>query len=250
VELTEYRNSPTERARVGDLMDMLPGGIQSALDIGARDGHLSRLLADRLEKVVALDLQRPVIDDARVECVQGDATALAFEHGAFDLVLCAEVLEHLPGSTLERACAELARVSGRYLLIGVPYKQDLRLYRSTCQQCGALNPPWGHVNSFDETRLGALFPGYQVARVSYVGQASAPTNALSTWLMDRAGNPYGTYSQAEGCVACGRPLGRPRPRTLWQRCLTRSAALARSVLQRRTPPQANWIHVLFKKQDS
>lgn len=247
MELTEYRNSPAELARTGDLMALLPPGLQRALDVGARDGHLSRLLADRLPQVVALDLEQPQIDDARIECVKGDATALAFQSGEFDLVLCAEVLEHLPGSTLERACAELARVSGQYLLIGVPYRQDLRIGRSTCQHCGAKNPPWGHVNSFDEQRLCALFPGYTIAEISYVGKSSAATNALATLLMDLAGNPYGTYVQEEGCVECGEPLGKPPARTVLQRVLTRVALYAHKAQAPFTRSRPNWIHVLFKK---
>lgn len=248
MELSKYRNSPTEQARTGDLMAMLPSGLRRALDVGARDGHLSRLLADRMPQVVALDLEQPEIDDARIECVQGDATALSFKSGEFDLVLCAEVLEHLPGSTLERACAELARVSGQYLLIGVPYRQDLRVGRSTCQHCGAKNPPWGHVNSFDEHRLDSLFPGYRIARMSYVGRASAPTNALAALLMDMAGNPYGTYVQQEGCVACGKQLGVPPPRTVLQRCLTRAAETVRRAQRPFARQRPNWIHVLFEKQ--
>lgn len=247
IDLSAYRDSAIEQSRVGDLMGLLPDGLRSALDIGARDGYLSRKLRQRVSRVVALDLERPLIDDADIECVQGDATALAYADGTFDLLLCAEVLEHLPGPLLERACAELGRVAGGYVLIGVPYKQDLRLDRSTCQQCGAKNPPWGHVNRFDERRLAALFPDYQLVRHSFIGTAAAPTNALSCWLMDLAGNPYGTYRQNESCVACGQAMGHPPPRTLLQKCLTRAAVYTRKpqTLLARHP---NWIHVLLKKK--
>jgi len=246
-DLSVYRNSAAEQRRTGDLMALIPPGLRSALDIGARDGYLSRMLAERIPRVVALDLERPQVEHAGIECVQGDATALAYGNGAFDLVFCAEVLEHLPGDLLDRACAELARVAGQYVVIGVPYKQDLRTDRSTCQQCGTKNPPWGHVNSFDERRLLALFPGYALVQHSFVGLGSKQTNALSCLLMDLAGNPYGTYVQKEGCVACGKQLGTPAPRTIAQRCLTRAAVLTQKLQGLFLTRHPNWIHVLLKK---
>jgi SAM-dependent methyltransferase len=143
-----WRESAIEKTRVRDLMELLPDQVGNAVDIGARDGFISSLLADRGAVVTALDLTQPQINDTRITCVKGDATALSFGSDHFDLVFCAEVLEHIPSALLEKACSELARVSRRYLLIGVPYKQNLRLDRSTCSHCGKTNPPWGARKQF------------------------------------------------------------------------------------------------------
>jgi SAM-dependent methyltransferase len=250
MELAEYRESAAEQARTKDLMALLPAGLESALDIGARDGFISRLLAERVPAVTALDLERPQIDDPRIACVKGDATALDWADGAFDLVVCAEVLEHLPGTLLGSACAELSRVSKRYLLIGVPYKQDLRLDRSTCVGCGRSNPPWGHVNSFDEARLASLFPGYRMAATSYVGQTNEATNFVSSLLMQMARNPYGTYVQDEPCIHCGAALTRPPERNLLEKGFTRAAVIARKAQRPFIKPRPKWIHVLFEKRGS
>ncbi len=248
MDLSAYRNSEPEKRRVASLMEMLPGELTSALDIGARDGFLSRLLADRVPAVTALDLEKPRIEDARITCVQGDATALALPDASVDLILCAEVLEHIPPTVLAKTCAEMARVSRHYILVGVPYRQDTRAGRTTCLKCGARNPPYGHVNVFDERRLGELFGNYRVARTAYVDKTKKRTNFVSTLLMDLAGNPYGTYSQEEPCVACGAKLVPPPARGLLQRMLTKGAILldaARAALIKERP---NWIHVLFEKQ--
>ena len=50
-------------------MDMVPRGLQSAIDVGARDGFLSVSLTDRVEHVVALDLIAPDIAHPRVTAV-------------------------------------------------------------------------------------------------------------------------------------------------------------------------------------
>lgn len=243
-----WRETEVERTRVAELMGMLPDRVRTAVDIGARDGFISRQLADRGVSVTALDLEKPLIYDARVSCVKGDATALDFADNSFDLVFCAEVLEHIPRAMLEKACAELARVSALYLLIGVPYKQDLRLDRSTCGACGESNPPWGHVNRFDEACLNSLFPGYRIVSTAFVGSTSEATNFLSWRLMEAAGNPYGTYIQDEPCIHCGTALTAPPPRTLVDRCLAKLSVLARKVQAPFIAPRPKWIHVLFEKQ--
>ncbi|WP_367846581.1 class I SAM-dependent methyltransferase [Rhodoferax sp. WC2427] len=248
LSLEDNRNSLTDRQRVADLMALLPTDVQTALDIGARDGFLARHLADRYAQVTALDLAQPELDDPRVRCVQGDAAALQFHNGAFDLLLCAEVLEHIPPPQLPRVCAELARVAARYIVVGVPYRQDIRHGRSTCQRCGGRNPPWGHVNRFDEARLRSLFPAYGVQRQTLVGVAEPGTNAVSAWLMDLAGNPYGTYIQDEPCIHCGAALQPPPARTLPQKVYTRLAVQLQKAQAACTPRHANWMHALLAKK--
>lgn len=248
MDLTEYRAGASEQARVADLLGLLPEHLGSVLDIGARDGYIARLLAGRAAAVTALDLAQPQIDDPRIRCVQGDATALEFADGAFDLVLCAEVLEHLPGALLDAACAELSRVARDYVLVGVPYRQDLRTDRTTCQQCGKTNPPWAHVNRFDDARLRGLFPACEVARTSFVGQTREGTNFLSAMLMELAGNPFGTYQQDEPCIHCGQALGSPPARSLLQRGLTRAAVCVRRVQLPFVKARPKWVHVLFRKR--
>lgn len=250
MDLTAYRNNAQEKARISDLMEMIPEQINSAIDIGARDGFLSKELTKHCSSVTALDLEMPAIDHPNVKCMKGNATALQLPDSAFDLVFCSEVLEHIPSPALELACSELSRIAGRYALIGVPYKQDIRHGRTSCHSCGKTNPPWAHVNRFDETRLQQLFPDFDVVQVNYVGKGELGTNHLSAYLLDLAGNPFGTYMQEEPCIHCGKKLKAPPPRTFSQKVLTRIAYTLRQVQAPLTPPRANWIHILFKKKTS
>jgi len=247
MDLTEYRKSKSEIERIGDLMRLIPEGV-SALDIGARDGFISKLLANHFPTVTALDLEQPSIEHERIQCVKGDITALSFSDASFNLVFCAEVLEHIPTHMLETACRELARVSKEYVLIGVPYKQDIRVGRTTCGNCGKVNPPWGHVNRFDENRLLKLFSDFTVAKQSFVGETDARTNLLSCALMDMAGNPYGTYSQEEPCGHCGAILSSPPERNFWQKILTKTAFIGIDAQKPFLKPHSNWIHLLLRKR--
>lgn len=244
-QLALSRTRPSEIARVDDLMKLIPDGLQSALDIGARDGHLSKAIVEKVPDVIALDLECPQFSYPGVRCVKGDATALAFQNNSIDLVFCAEVLEHIPGKALEAACAEIARVARQYVVIGVPYRQDLRQGKTTCYSCGGINPPWGHVNSFDEARLAALFPTLRIETVSFVGKAGPRTNAISAALTNYAGNPFGTYVQDEGCVHCAAKLLMPPERSFQQKVATKFAAWIDKVQARTQRPSGNWIHVLL-----
>ncbi|MEO8523682.1 MAG: class I SAM-dependent methyltransferase [Caldimonas sp.] len=246
--MTSYRETESEQKRIADVLRLTPAGGKRALDVGARDGYLSKLLAEHVETVSALDLEEPRISHPRVVCVKGDATELAFDDDSFDLVVCTEVLEHIPPELLEKACSELARVSKKHVLVGVPYKQDIRVGRATCTSCGTINPPWGHVNAFDEPRLRALFNGLIVEETSFVGENRASTNFVSAYLLDMAGNPYGTYDQEEPCITCGEQLRDPPSRTLVQLALSKLGFWAAKATEPFHPVHPYWIHLLLRKQ--
>jgi len=246
LDLEVYRTRPEERDRVGNLLELLPQG-GSILEIGARDGHITRRLADRFTTVVALDLGELHIDDPRVTPIRGDVRSLTFGDHSFDVVLCAEVLEHIPPADLPRACRELARVTAGWLLVGVPYKQDLRVAQTRCQHCGRTNPPWGHVNSFDEDRLDALFRGLERTRTAFVGRTQDFTNPLSAKLMEMADHPWGTYEQDESCIHCGRHVGQPSStRGPLQKVLSSAAERLNRVQRRLSGDRPCWIHCVYR----
>lgn len=249
MDLAEYRVSANEQLRTSDLLEHMPASGRTALDVGARDGHFSLLMAERFDKVFALDLTMPSISHPNVVCMIGNAATLEFPDRSVDFVFCAEVLEHIPQERLTDVCRELERVCNSKLLIGVPYQQDIRHGRTTCYSCMEKNPPWGHVNCFDEKFLRKLFPSMKVESITFVGKNTEQTNAISALLMDFAGNPYGTYDQEEPCIHCGQRLVPPPLRTFGQKVLTKLAFIARSATSPFSTPRANWIHVLFSKND-
>ena len=94
MNLTQYRESAPEQLRTDDLMRSMPLSGKNALDIGARDGHFSLLMAQRFDRVVALDLTLPNISHPKVNCVAGNAADLQFADDSFDFVLCSKGKSH------------------------------------------------------------------------------------------------------------------------------------------------------------
>lgn len=246
LDFEQYRASENETARTADLIRVLPRGRRSVLEIGARDGHFSRLLTQYFAEVTALDLQKPRFEIPGIVTVAGDVTRLDFPDESFDCVFCTEVLEHIP--EVQKACQEVLRVARYEVVVGVPFRQDIRVGRMTCRTCGKVSPPWGHVNSFDEERLVQLFPGLLIVSRSFVGTSKEATNAISTLLMDLAGNPWGTYHLEEPCIHCGATLTPPASSHLWQKVCSGVAARLNRIQALWTNSHGNWIHVVLSKQ--
>ena len=246
--IEQRRASDRERQRTHDLLGLLPKGRRSILDIGAREGYFSVQFTEYFPEVTALDLEKPSFEHPGVTTVAGDVTRLDYPDNSFDCVFCAEVLEHIPA--LETACREIVRVARHEIVIGVPFQQDIRVGRTTCGSCGNINPPWGHINSFTEQRLIKLFSGVRLVRKSFVGTNKEATTSLAAFLMDRAGNPWGTYAQYETCGRCGGKVTAPVQRDFLQRACGAAATYLNLAQSLFTSPHGNWIHVVFSKDQS
>jgi hypothetical protein len=242
--------SPIEQERINSLISIIPKGYSTLLDIGARDGYISNLVSPFFRKVTALDLEKPRLGKENIIAVKGDVTCLEFEDNSFDVVLCTEVLEHISPKLLNKACSEIIRVAKNFVVIGVPYKQDVRCSRTTCSYCKGKNPPWGHVNSFDQSRLKDLFRPLCLESVYFIGKGGwGRTNLFSALLMDLAGNPWGVYDRGQCCLHCGRkviPL-LSENRNVLEKVCSKIAYLLNSFQAFFIASCPTWVHIVFKK---
>lgn len=91
------------------------GQYANVLEIGPGSGHTTWLLRNWGMKVTTLDFDRSLAPD-----IVADVTAIPCIDGAFDCVLAAEVLEHIPFAEFSSALAELRRVSRGHVIITLP----------------------------------------------------------------------------------------------------------------------------------
>lgn len=147
-------------------------GLGWALEVGCGEGVIAQRMAGRWGEVAALDLADAGLRADWAACVgprflHASAHALPFADGQFDVVVAAEVLEHLADP--DQGLAEMARVGRRHLVVSVPREP---LFRGCNLAAGRYvrdlgNTP-GHLNHWSK--------GGFVRFISQVAQVRAVTN--------------------------------------------------------------------------
>lgn len=109
-------------------------GAQDIHEIGCGEGFLSERLARQGLRVRGCDLAAPAIEEARARAQalglaipfrRADLYALSPEVDAAELVVCCEVLEHVPHP--DRALGILAALARPWLIVSVPREPLWRL---------------------------------------------------------------------------------------------------------------------------
>lgn len=198
---TRFEHSLPQRQRVKVISAMLHLEIQSILDVGCGNGFITREL--RAPRVVGLDPSAEALSHFQGEKVLGVAQALPFDKREFDAIVCSEVLEHLPEQTRRRACLELMRVAKRFILVGVPYREDLLDGMTVCASCGKTYHVHRHCGSFRSPKhLLRLLTGFRIECCTYLGFRRHVRLRLFRRLTHVLTGPSATSSMAL-CPACG-----------------------------------------------
>lgn len=146
------------RLRESRLKKLLPPGPGKMLDLGCGLGYLTETLG---QGFIAVGLESD-LHACRLNCqrrtglmVNAFADATPFRTAAFDLIICSEVLEHLPPDQVGRAVAEMARVlrPGGRALFTVPSLEGLRAH-SRLRNLGHDDPSGGEYHY----RVGFSWP--------------------------------------------------------------------------------------------
>jgi SAM-dependent methyltransferase len=104
------------------VVEQLGDDVKTVLDVGGKDLFLFQRLRERGYEATVADLE-PQHPDVERQDIEG----LTYADGAFDAVVCLEVLEHVPDPI--RAMRELARVARKRLIITVPNEPWFTFWR-------------------------------------------------------------------------------------------------------------------------
>jgi SAM-dependent methyltransferase len=152
-----FRESPTHRA--GPDLDLFvelcePGEGVKVLDVATGGGHVARRLREEGCTVVTVDPAPGMQAD-----VVARADHLPFADGSFDVVTCRIAAHHFPD--IRAAVAEMARVSGRLLVI-----EDNVFHGERVEEAERLRDPT-HVRCYSEDEWKAMVEavGFEVERL-------------------------------------------------------------------------------------
>ena len=156
------------------------GSPARALEVGCGEGVIADQLYRRFGRVVALDLADAGLraDWGRYvgpQFLHASAHALPFAADQFEVVVAAEVLEHLADP--QRGLAEMARVGRRHLVLSVPREPIFRGCNLVAgRYVGALGNTPGHLNHWSKGGFVRF-----VSQVAEVREVTSPFPWTCIW---------------------------------------------------------------------
>jgi SAM-dependent methyltransferase len=114
------------------LLGQLPKRCGPVLEIGCGAGNFSRLLAQRAEKVLAIDLSPQMVRIARersglypnIDYVAGDVMAHPFADTQFDCIATLTTLHHLPTEIILRKIRAALKPGGVFVCLDLYQRSD------------------------------------------------------------------------------------------------------------------------------
>ena len=166
------RSAVSEQVAVAeDLIELIPPSVSTILDAGCGNGTVTNRLTPHWD-VVGCDISEAAVKRVLAPALVADLCAIPFGDRSFDLTLSSDVIEHLPDSIYAQALAEIARVSSRYILVAVPYRELLEAAEITCPGCGSRYHAHLHQRSYTVEDAVSLFaPTFSAIDVRFSGEA-------------------------------------------------------------------------------
>lgn len=238
---SSYKSNPYLSARNAALPGMLPPEARSVLDVGCGPGDSGRAIEATGRRVYSVDFSPAALRERPPHPIRARAGALPFADRSVDLVLSLELLEHLPPAALPHVAGELARVTRRWLMLGVPHRENLRRNLLECPACGYRFHRSGHLNWFDHDRLTALFPAFTPLQAKILGPPVRNYPRALLWLRHNVARRFSEMGGKGGvrCPRCGAAEFGPFHHNLLSFALDGTNKL----VSRRRP---YWLLVLFE----
>jgi ubiquinone/menaquinone biosynthesis C-methylase UbiE len=129
--------------QINEVLQLNPINV---LEIGVGNGFVSKYLKDAGVKIDTLDIDVRLNPD-----IAGTVLDIPIINESFDLVICYEILEHLPFSEFNKALSEIYRVSQQYVILSLPdispaYRWYLELPKIRSIKCLIAHPLRRSVN--------------------------------------------------------------------------------------------------------
>jgi SAM-dependent methyltransferase len=192
-----------EKIRIRETLDMIPADVVSILEVGCGDGRITNSICHKY-KVMGIDIGKERIKAFQGTKIIADVSEIPIKDSKFDLVLAAEILEHLPDDVFYKAVSEMARVTKKYILITVPFRETLPAQWTECSECGHIFHAWGHLRRFDLRILKCIFSHARLMERKYFQPREAKIPSFAWIAVRKFGGVWGSHSESSiKCDKCG-----------------------------------------------
>ncbi len=234
---------PDQRERVEATLALIPEDVCTVLDVGCGDGALTNPLVERGLEVAGVDISAVALGHFRGRGVVGEVADLPFAADAFDLVLCTEVLEHLPEDVYPAALGELERVARRYLLVTTPNEEYLPARACQCAVCGCVFHRGHHCRTFDQEAHEGLFAGFEALETVPIGRRSCRPLVIRL-----EQGLLGLYRRGgHRCPLCHSTEAVRRKARGWRKVTKKLIRLVGKLSRKRAAPK--WIATLYRARE-
>ena len=191
--------------RISETTNMIPTDIASILEVGCGDGRISNII-NKKYNVTSIDINQTKIQEVSAKKIIADISNLPIKNDTYDLVISAEVIEHLDDDTFDKALKEMVRVCKKYILISVPFKENIPAQWKKCSGCGHIFHQWGHVRKFDCNALETLFNGAHLDKKVYLSPKETRIPPFFYVCARIIGGVWGSKEEVPRlCPECGSP---------------------------------------------
>jgi SAM-dependent methyltransferase len=192
--------------RIKAIKKLIPIGVKTILDAGCGDGKITNELARSANCTIAgFDISEEALSYVQVPKFRASIDHIPMPDQAYDLVICTEVLEHLPPVVYKKALQELARLSKKYILIELPHRQQLAYGMERCSACGAKFHCNHHYRSCNAKVLRNLFgKSWKIVEMRVVGGPQFYYHPLLLRIRQTLGGVW-AKSPIALCSRCGTP---------------------------------------------
>lgn len=159
--------------RINYTARLVPADVQCLVDIGCGNGVFLTCLSKTRAgiRLLGIDRSEAALRYVKSENLLADIVDTGLQSGSFDCVTCLEVIEHLPFNVYDAAIKELARISNKYIIVSVPFEEDLEETSNQCPACKTIFNRELHLRNFNDLKMNGLFNefGFKCRTIEHLG---------------------------------------------------------------------------------